>query len=121
MSSFTFSTDSLKKSAEGEDSKVNFRIQLCEYRTIVPVRTVELLREIGAKPIKSSYGSIYVTPPYSSESEAAKELPKFRALGFENAHAVVEMGDELLTIENFNDLYKSDSTPEEDRVIIIHE
>lgn len=112
--SFTYTTVSFNGKSEETNTKVNFRIQLCEYRTIIPVNKVELLRQIGAQPIKSSYGSIYVTQPYANEQEAEKDLPKFRALGFDDAQSVVEMGTELLSVENYHDLYKNDaSTPPE--------
>ena len=36
------------------DNNVNYRIQLCEYRSVIPVKKVELLRQIGATSVKSA-------------------------------------------------------------------
>lgn len=105
LSSFNFATVALPKHTEDAKENVNFRIRLCEYHSIIPVKKVELLRQIGATPVKSTLGSVYVTPPYETEQQAENDLPKFRALGFDEAQQVVEMGDELMSIDKYHDLH----------------
>lgn len=110
LSSFNYSSCSFEKLENNEEA--SHRIQLCIYDKLVPINEVEMLREIGAESIKSKNGSIYVTKPYASEEEAARELPKFRALGFENAHQVVKLGNELMTIQNYHNLYNKENNPQ---------
>lgn len=106
LSSFNYSSCSFQNTSNTEE--VSFRIQLCMYKKVVPINEVELLRQIGAESLKTKKGSVYVTKPYSSEFDAAQELPKFKALGFENAHQVVELGNELMSIQNYHDLYTTE-------------
>lgn len=118
LSSFTLKSNTLNK-IENEKAKINFRIQLCQYVTIVPVKKVELLREIGATPVKTPLGSIYVTKPYSSQQDAELDLPKLKALGFDEAQSVVQIGNELMTVENYQESLQNDTNAEEEKPDVI--
>ena len=79
-----------------------FRIELCSFEDQVPVKTVELLREIGNVSVKKrGAASVYRTTPYADLASAQKDLPMFRSLGFEEAREIVEYGSEVMDVMTY--------------------
>lgn len=114
LSSFTYnSTDqTVSKDKEENLNQVVHRIKLCQYKKIVPIKMVESLRSIGGvTSLKTKKGSVYVTAPFENEVEAALALPKFQELGFEEAQQVVEVANQLVSIDEFHKHFDADGQP----------
>lgn len=122
LSSFTSPVSSINSMSvldEG-DFTVNHRIQLCTYTDVVPTRVVELMREIGGvTPIKSNGSSTYITAPYTSEKEAAMDLPMFRQLGFDEALQVVEVEEQFLSVRRYHMMYDDKNIDRNQEVPVI--
>lgn len=86
-----------------DTNKAIHRIQLGTFSKSIPVQIVELMRQIGGvKPVTNKGVSTYYTAAFSSEEDAAKHLPKFQALGFEDAKHVVEYKKSFYNLRDFN-------------------
>ncbi|MEX1002689.1 MAG: hypothetical protein WDZ35_11290 [Crocinitomicaceae bacterium] len=98
LASFNLNTD---KTLSEADRSI-FRIELCSFTDAVPVKTVELLRQIEGVYLRNE-GNIhhYYTPPYSSIEEVQREISKYRAIGFEEAKEVVEVDNNFISLEEF--------------------
>lgn len=95
-----------------EGQQIVHHVLLCEYQESIPVRMVELMREIGGIiPIRQEGKSVYLTGGYNSENEAAMALPTFRALGFEAAQHVVRVNDDVYSVRNFHLIYDEQNNP----------
>ncbi|MBD3638017.1 MAG: hypothetical protein HUJ25_11735 [Crocinitomicaceae bacterium] len=73
-----------------DDLNLNdFRVQLCSYKSVVPVSVVEKLRKVkGVTSLRNGEEFIYLSPSYSSKEEAFLALPTFQYLGFNEAQVV---------------------------------
>jgi hypothetical protein len=84
-------------------TKAIHKIELGAFEKTVPVKLVELMLQIGeVEAITSDEGSIYYTAPYITETEAAKYLPLYLSLGFEQARHVVQYKKEIYSLRDFN-------------------
>ncbi|MEO9531061.1 MAG: hypothetical protein ABJG68_06105 [Crocinitomicaceae bacterium] len=90
-------------SAKIDVSKAVHKIELGTFSKSVPVKIVELMRELGSvTPVNSDEGSTYYTAPFNSEEEAQQQLPKLQSLGFNSAKHVVEYKNEVYDIRTFH-------------------
>ncbi len=86
-----------------DTNKAVHRIQLGEFSNSIPVHIVELMRQIGGvTPVSQKGVSTYYTAAFSSEEDAAKQLPKFQALGFDQAKHVVQYKKAIYDLREFN-------------------
>ena len=86
-----------------DTNKAIHRIQLGEFSQAIPVQIVELMRQIGGvTPVNQKGVSTYYTAAFSSEEDAAKNLPKFQSLGFDQAKHVVEYNKGIYDLIDFN-------------------
>lgn len=86
-----------------DTNKAVHRIQLGEFTHSIPVQIVEMMRQIGGvTPVSQDGKSTYFTAAFSSEAEAAKQLPKFQAMGFDQAKQVVEYKKSIYDLREFN-------------------
>ncbi|OIQ27599.1 MAG: hypothetical protein BM555_06065 [Crocinitomix sp. MedPE-SWsnd] len=103
-----------------DTSKAIHFIELGTFKSSVPVKLVELMREIGdVSPIRTESGSVYYTTPFLSEKEAAKQLPKFVSLGFDQARHVVQYKNDLFSLREFNYMVEGGKIKDDSEIPVI--
>jgi uncharacterized protein YegP (UPF0339 family) len=108
LSSFSITPKGDHPLSSDETNIVHFRIELCSFKKMVPVKTVEKLREIGGViPVKSNGKSVYYTAPYSSEQEAEKAIASFKEMGFSDAKQVVQYNGRFITVKEYHKINSS--------------
>ena len=96
------------------------RIQLAQFSDYVPVKYVELMRQIGGvSPISKNGISTYYSAAINSEDEASKLLPKYISFGFEDARHVVEYQDKIYSLKQYNVLKSGGDLPKNDKIPVI--
>ena len=114
LSSFTTSTTALTaaKKLEGNDSHIQFRIQLASFDKEAPIAEIDKLMSIeGVSFMESKGKTVFVTAPFESEEEAAQKLPEYRQMGYARATKVVIIDGYVLTSRVFHLMYDNRKAP----------
>jgi len=108
------------KSKKVDTSQAVHKIELGTFKASVPVKLVELMRQIGdVNPVRTENGSIYYTSPFVNEDEAAKQLPKFVSLGFDQARHVVQYKNDVFSLRQFNYMVEGGKIKDDTKVPVI--
>jgi hypothetical protein len=108
------------KSKKVDVSKAIHIIELGTFETSVPVKLVELMRQIGdVSPVRTESGSIYYTSPFMNEDEAAKQLLKFLSLGFDQARHVVQYKNDVFSLREFNYMVEGGKIKDDTKIPVI--
>lgn len=114
VTSFTI-PNSIKTTTANSDavgSHVEYRIQLGVYADVPPEEDLLLLNSIPGVIAMESKGKVaYLTPEYSTESQASKELPSFRDKGFKKAMKVVIVEDYVVPARTYHIFYDNKKGP----------
>lgn len=108
LSSFTTAGtgDNPEPKPDGNESNVEFRIQLASYDDEVPAEELDQLTSIEGVSVMTSKGkTVVVTAPYLSEKEASYKLPEFRQMGFKKAMKVVVVEDYIIPAKTYHFFY----------------
>jgi hypothetical protein len=114
LSSFTWTSSVFRTvdKLEGNDSQIQFRIQLAAYDSQIPADDASKLFSMeGLSSMKSKGKTVYLTAPFSSEDEASKKLPEYRQMGFKRAVKVVIIEDYVVTSRVYHLMYDNRKAP----------
>lgn len=107
-------------SAKIDASKAIHKIELGTYIETIPVKIVELMRDLGSvTPVSTDAGSTYYTAPFETEEEAQMQLPKLQSLGFTSAKHIVEYKNQVYDIRTFHHIAEGGELKEDGKVPVI--